>query len=264
MAAVRATSPRASSTGFPTSRRISSASSAARASTRAAARCRASARACAGRAVYPGAAAAAAETARSTSMPPPGTNVSMRSAGSAGFSLTMSAGSAAAATAATCSRRRSAPAPPPAPASSPAPTSATSKSEGSSWARMLPGRGAGRGAFDERLPHDHHDEEGDRDHMHERAPEADGVDLEELGVDQVDDGEDAADRPGQAGVADERLRRAPGGRRAQAGVDDEEDEAEHRHRDAEDVRLRARRHLLAVDRAAPRAGQLHGGREVRD
>src|SRR5436190_24371297 len=126
-------------------------------------------------------------------MPPPGTNVPMRSAGSAGFSLTMSAEAAAAATTATCSRRRSAPARPRAPASSPAPTSATSKSAGLSWARMLPGPGARWGAFDERLPHGDHDEERDRDEMHERAPQADGVDLEQLGVDQVDDGDHAAD-----------------------------------------------------------------------
>src|SRR5690242_7214683 len=178
------------------------------------------------------------------SMPPPGANVPMRSAGSAGFSLTMPAEASTAATAATGSRGRSAPAPRAAPPSSAAPTIATWSFRGPSWARMLPGRGAGRGAFDERLPHDDHDEECDRDDVHERAPEADGIDLEELGVDQVDDGQDAADRPGQAGAAGERLRRAPGGRRAQAGVDDEEDEAEHRHRDAEDVRLRARRHLL--------------------
>src|SRR5947208_8031337 len=123
-------------------------------------------------------------------MPPPGWKLPTRSAGSAGFSLTISA-VAVAATAATCSRRRSAPAPPGARASSPAPTSATSRSEGSSWARMLPGPGAGRRSLDEGLPHGDHDEERDRDDVHERTPQADRVDLEELGVDQVDDGADA-------------------------------------------------------------------------
>src|SRR6476660_6907739 len=95
IAAERATSPRASAIGLPTSRQISDASSPASTSSRSAAQRSASPRAAAVACAHPGAASAARRTAWSRSIPPDGRTRPTTSSGRAGFVLTISAVTAA-------------------------------------------------------------------------------------------------------------------------------------------------------------------------
>src|SRR5947209_16125460 len=102
MATARATSPRDSVIGLPTSRTINWANSSERAASASAAARSASPRAAAGSRAKAPAAPRAAATARSTSIPPDGATAVTTSSGSAGLRLTISA----ALTAAGASSRR--------------------------------------------------------------------------------------------------------------------------------------------------------------
>ncbi len=108
----------------------------------------------------------------------------------------------------------------------------------------------------ERERHHHQDEKQEGRHVHPGAPQADGLDAEELGPQQIEDEADPARDQGEA------RHRHPGGADAPQGreVDDEhggeEEQPQERHRDVKDVGLLARGDLEAVH--APVLGQLSG------
>ena len=92
---------------------------------------------------------------------------------------------------------------------------------------------------DRRADQDQHEQQ-ERDHVHAGAPQADVVQREQLGVDQVEHEPDADDHRGQPDDGHLRVLRPPGPRRGGHRHEHVEGQAEHGHReDAEHHGLRA-------------------------
>ena len=86
--------------------------------------------------------------------------------------------------------------------------------------------------------------------MHRRAPQADGVELEQLVVDELECGGDTHKGPDDPGEADGKCRAAPRRRGLEDRHDRKEHQAQHGHRHPVDVVVDAGGHLQAVDDAA--------------
>ncbi len=91
--------------------------------------------------------------------------------------------------------------------------------------------------------------------MHAGAPQADLLDDDGLCVDEVADEPDSRQAVEQPAELDPRVGRTPGHWQVPRDHADEVGQAEQRDRDAEHLRLRARGHCFAVDRALGRADQ---------